>query len=57
MHEGSQRTQIIVQHRWKTIQKEVNKFCAYLSEIERRNESEKVAEDWVTNVLGTRLFW
>jgi hypothetical protein len=53
--EGSQRTQIAIQHRWKTIQKEVNKFCAYLSEIERRNESGKVAEDRVTNILVSLL--
>jgi hypothetical protein len=55
--EGSQRTQIAIQHMWKTIQKEVNKFCAYLSKIEHRNESGKVAEDRVTIILLTLLFW
>jgi hypothetical protein len=42
---GSQRTQIVVQHRWKTIKKEVTKFCAYLFGIEHQNESGKVAKD------------
>ena len=39
--EGSERSQIAIQHRWVNIQKAVNKFCGLKSAIDRRNESRK----------------
>jgi hypothetical protein len=48
----STRSVVAIQHRWLTIQKAVNKFCGFLSVIERRNESEKIEQNRsITTIL------
>ncbi|CAD6250614.1 unnamed protein product [Miscanthus lutarioriparius] len=39
--EGSNRSQIAIQHRWALIQKAMNKFCGHKEAIDRLNESGK----------------
>jgi len=39
--EGSNRSQIAVQHRWALIQKAMNKFCAHKAAVDRLNERKK----------------
>jgi hypothetical protein len=45
--EGSNRSQLAVQYRWSTIQRSVNKFCAFKSVVDRRHESGKNEQDRV----------
>jgi hypothetical protein len=41
MSGGSKRMQVVIQHRWSTIQRAVRKFCSFKAAIDSRNESEK----------------
>jgi hypothetical protein len=43
------RSVVAIQHRWLTIQKVVNKFCGFLSVVERRNESGKNEQNRVSD--------
>ena len=45
--EGSNRSQIAIQHRWALIQKAMNKFCGHKEAIDRLNESGKNEQDRV----------
>ncbi|KAG2569822.1 hypothetical protein PVAP13_7NG442401 [Panicum virgatum] len=45
--EGSNRSQIAVQHRWALIQKAMSKFCAHKAAVDRLNESGKNEQDRV----------
>ena len=45
--EGSNRSQIAVQHRWALIQKAMNKFYAHKAAVDRLNESGKNEQDRV----------
>lgn len=49
--EGSNRSQISIQHRWGAIQKAVNKFCALKSSVDRRNESGKSEQDRIDDAV------
>ncbi|KAK7816191.1 hypothetical protein CFP56_000605 [Quercus suber] len=41
---------LTVLSRWLTIQRETNKFCGYLAQIENRNESGKTEHDKINDV-------
>ncbi|KAF0927665.1 hypothetical protein E2562_035573 [Oryza meyeriana var. granulata] len=43
--EGSNRSQIAIQHRWALIQKAMNKFCGHKASVDRLNESRKNKQD------------
>jgi hypothetical protein len=43
--EGSNRSQIAIQHRWALIQKAMNKFCGHKEATDRMNESRKNEQD------------
>ncbi|KAF2927920.1 hypothetical protein DAI22_06g240600 [Oryza sativa Japonica Group] len=43
--EGSNRSQIAIQHRWALIQKAINKFCGHKAAVDRLNESGKNEQD------------
>ena len=45
--EGSNRSQIAIQHRWALIQKAMNKFCGHKEAIDRLNGSGKNEQDRV----------
>jgi hypothetical protein len=45
--EGSNRSQIAIQHRWALIQKAMNMFCGHKESIDRLNESGKNEQDRV----------
>lgn len=45
--EGSNRSQIAIQHRWALIQKAINKFCGHKAAVDRLNESGKNEQDRV----------
>ena len=45
--EGSNRSQIAIQHRWALIQRAMNRFYGLKESIDRLNESEKNEQDWV----------
>ena len=45
--EGSNRSQIAVQHRWALIQKAMNRFCAHEAAVDRLNERGKNEQDRV----------
>jgi len=51
--EGSDRSQIAIQHRWIAIQKGVNKFCGIKSTIDRKDESGKNEQNRISVYLGT----
>ena len=41
------RTKDFLNSRWSTIQRETNKFCGYLAQIENQNESGKIEHNKV----------
>jgi len=45
--EGSNRSQIAIQHRWALIQRAMNRFCGIKESIDRLNESGKNEQDRV----------
>ncbi|WVZ94525.1 hypothetical protein U9M48_040406, partial [Paspalum notatum var. saurae] len=49
--EGSNRSQIAMQHRWIAIQKGVNKFCGIKSTIDRKDESGKNEQDRIDDAI------
>ncbi|KAL6639487.1 hypothetical protein ACP70R_023217 [Stipagrostis hirtigluma subsp. patula] len=49
--EGSNRSQLAIQHRWSTIQRSVNKFCGFKSAVDRRNESGKNEQDRIEDAV------
>ncbi|KAG2576322.1 hypothetical protein PVAP13_6NG016818 [Panicum virgatum] len=49
--QGSERSQIAIQGRWKSIQKAVSKFCAFKAIIDRRNESGKNEADRIEDAV------
>ncbi|KAL6907953.1 hypothetical protein ACP4OV_002123 [Aristida adscensionis] len=49
--EGSNRSQLAVQHRWGTIQRAVNKFCGFKSTVDRRLESGKNEQDRIDDAV------
>nr|AWY10686.1 NAM-like protein [Saccharum hybrid cultivar SP80-3280] len=49
--EGSNRSQIAVQHRWALIQKAMNKFCGLKEDIDRQNESGKNKQDRIDDAV------
>ena len=53
--EGSERSQIAIQHRWAAIQKAVNKFCCFKSAVDRRDQSGTNEQDRVSVQMGNEL--
>ncbi|KAF0926660.1 hypothetical protein E2562_027009 [Oryza meyeriana var. granulata] len=49
--EGSNRSQIAIQHRWGLIQKAMNKFCGHKEAIDRLNESGKNEQDRIDDAV------
>ncbi|KAF0927114.1 hypothetical protein E2562_029871 [Oryza meyeriana var. granulata] len=49
--EGSNRSQIAIQHRWALIQKAMNKFCGHKEAIDRLNESGKNEQDRIDDAV------
>ncbi|KAL6838230.1 hypothetical protein ACP4OV_031946 [Aristida adscensionis] len=49
--EGSNRSQLAIQHRWSTIQRWVNKFYGFKSAVDRRNESGKNEQDRIEDAV------
>ncbi|KAF0904182.1 hypothetical protein E2562_032561 [Oryza meyeriana var. granulata] len=49
--EGSNRSQIAIQHRWALIQKAMNKFYGHKEAIDRLNESGKNEQDRIDNAV------
>jgi len=49
--EGSERSQIAIQHRWAAIQKAVNKFCCFKSAVDRRNQSGTNEQDRIDEAI------
>ncbi|TVU44876.1 hypothetical protein EJB05_04338 [Eragrostis curvula] len=49
--EGSNRSQLAVQHRWGTIQRSVRKFCGFKSAVDRLNESGKNEQDRIDDAI------
>ncbi|KAG0534049.1 hypothetical protein BDA96_04G245300 [Sorghum bicolor] len=49
--EGSNRSQIAIQHRWALIQKAMNKFCGHKAAIDRLNESGKNEQDRIDDAV------
>ncbi|CAD6219011.1 unnamed protein product [Miscanthus lutarioriparius] len=49
--EGSNRSQIAIQHRWGVIQKAMNKFCGLKDKVDRQNESGKNEQDRIDDAV------
>ncbi|KAB8103399.1 hypothetical protein EE612_035830 [Oryza sativa] len=49
--EGSNRSQIAIQHRWALIQKAINKFCGHKAAVDRLNESGKNEQDRIDDAV------
>ncbi|KAF0895106.1 hypothetical protein E2562_006813 [Oryza meyeriana var. granulata] len=49
--EGSNRSQIAIQHRWALIQKAMNKFCGHKASVDRLNESGKNEQDRIDDAV------
>ncbi|KAF0894246.1 hypothetical protein E2562_037741 [Oryza meyeriana var. granulata] len=49
--EGSNRSQIAIQHRWALIQKAMNKFCGHKASVDRLNESGKNKQDRIDDAV------
>ncbi|XP_066323620.1 glutathione S-transferase T3-like [Miscanthus floridulus] len=49
--EGSNHSQIAIQHRWALIQKAMNKFCSHKAAIDGLNESGKNEQDRIDDVV------
>ncbi|PUZ40044.1 hypothetical protein GQ55_9G392300 [Panicum hallii var. hallii] len=49
--EGSERSQIAIQHRWAAIQKAVNKFCGFKSAVDHRDQSGTNEQDRIDEAI------
>ncbi|CAN6287233.1 unnamed protein product [Urochloa humidicola] len=49
--EGSNRSQIAVQHKWALIQRAMNKFCSHKAAVDRMNESGKNEQDRIDDAV------
>jgi hypothetical protein len=51
------RSESSIMHRWLTIQKDVNKYCACYEAIERRNQSGSTIQDMVRFLVGSVILF
>jgi len=51
------RSESSIMHRWLTIQKEVNKFCACYEKVEQRNQSGATIQDMVCFFVRSLIFF